>query len=61
VHQPDRQKYRQIAAETGGLVEDRTVRDYLTGRRTPRATTQAVIKAALAKLGIPDPRAAVQL
>lgn len=54
----DRQTYRRIAAATDGLVEDRTVRNYLEGRRTPRAATLAAIKAGLAKLGIPDPHPA---
>ncbi len=51
----DRQQLRQIAAACNGLVEERTVRGYLEGRRTPRAATASIITAALARLGIPDP------
>jgi hypothetical protein len=53
----DRQTYRRIAAASGDLVECRAVRDYVEGRRKARAATEAVIKTALAKLGIPDPHA----
>lgn len=48
--------YRKIAGHAEGL-DARTVADYFEGQRSPQAATAAVIRRALAKLNIPDPRA----
>jgi len=52
---PDPQTVRVIAAAAGGAVEPRTVVGYYLGRQTRPATVE-IIRQALGRLGMPDPR-----
>jgi hypothetical protein len=57
VRRPTNQQILLIAAAAGGC-DVRTVRRYLFTDRPVQAVTVGAIRAALAELGLPDPRAA---